>query len=199
MIKVFFIFSIFIIPGLPHAAGDPIAGRSASIICIGCHTRDGNSTNPEYPILAGQDADYLAKQLTDFKSGRRVEEHMTAMVEAISERDIPNLAAYFSQQRRKPGTQSKDHSTLGKQIFTYGIAKQGVKACSSCHGDKANGRPAMQYPSLAGQHASYLSKSLNDYRSDKRQNDAGKVMRRIAKKLSPEAILSLSRYLSQLE
>jgi len=83
------------------ATGNPVIGKSKAIICIGCHARDGNSSNPEYQKLAGQGAVYLSKQLYDFKNGVRVEEHMSSMIETVTVTDIPHLTAYFSSQKLK--------------------------------------------------------------------------------------------------
>jgi len=186
--------------GPAYAGGNPVVGKSTAIICIGCHARDGNSTNPLYPKLAGQGEKYLAKQLTDFKSGKRKEEHMSSMVEAISKEDIPNIAAYFSQQKRSasPITKNSNDTSVGKAIFMNGIENRNISACNGCHGEKAEGNPAIKFPALAGQHAEYITKSLMAFRSGQRQNDTGKIMRNIAENLSDEEIKSLASYLAAL-
>jgi len=188
--------------GLVLASGDPVAGKSTAIICIGCHSIDGNSTNPAYPKLAGQGAGYLEKQLFDFKSGKREETHMTSMVEAITEKDIPNIAAYFSQQKRlsmsNEEPKRKVDSRLGKQIFANGIESKSVSACNGCHGEKAEGNPPIKFPALAGQHAEYITSMLKEFRSARRHNDPGEMMRNIAENLTDREIESLASYLSSL-
>lgn len=180
------------------AAGDPIIGKSKAIICIGCHASDGNSDNPDYPKLAGQVASYLSKQLNDFKSGARVEEHMSSMVEAITVADIPHVAAYFSSQKRKQSVTSKKINNAGKDIFYNGIAFKNITACSNCHGLNGLGVLAEKFPSIAGQHAQYITKILKDFRNGTRHNDPQKMMRNIAIKLSDVEINNLSIFISNL-
>jgi len=81
------------------AGGDPIAGKEKAIICTACHGGDGNNDNSEYPRLAGQGEPYLLKQLKDFKSGARVDDHMTSMVLAVDESDFEDIIAYFASNK----------------------------------------------------------------------------------------------------
>ena len=184
--------------GLAQAGGDPVAGKATAIICIGCHGSDGNSTNPVYPKLAGQGEGYLAKQLADFKSGARQEEHMTSMVEAISKADIPNLAAWFASQKRSPGSPNKAKSKQGKKIFHNGIDAKSISACDGCHGADGKGNPAIKFPSLANQHPEYVAKMLKTFRSGTRHNDPGEMMRNVAAKLSDKEIESVANYVAGL-
>ena len=73
------------------AAGDPTAGKTKSATCAACHSADGNSANPQYPKLAGQSADYLLKQLQDYKSGARANPIMLGMVAPLSPQDMDCL------------------------------------------------------------------------------------------------------------
>ena len=192
------LFIAISIPSIAFATGDPVAGKSTAVICIGCHASDGNSTNPIYPKLAGQNEPYLAKQLYDFKSGQRKEEHMSSMVEAIGLDDIPNIAAYFSQQARTADDAIIPANPLGKKLYQTGDRSKAITACITCHGPNARGNPAQLYPSLAGQHSDYLVKSLKAFRSKERQNDSNEVMRQITAKLSDTDIQALAQYLSTL-
>ena len=79
-----------------HASGDAAAGKAKSAMCAGCHGADGNSLNNVWPNLAGQKAGYLAKALTDFKTGKRNDPMMTGMAKPLSDADIKNLAAYYA-------------------------------------------------------------------------------------------------------
>lgn len=179
------------------AEGNPVAGKSKSLICSGCHLRDGNSTNQEYPILAGQGQDYIVKQLADFKSGVRKEDHMSPIIEAVGVADFNDLAAYFSSQPRKQNPEaSKTNSPLGKQLFQDG--NKTVSACAGCHGADAKGNPALKFPSLAGQHPDYIAKMLKDFRGAVRSNDKGALMRNIAKELSDTDIQALAAYISAI-
>jgi cytochrome c553 len=185
------------------AEGDPIVGKSKAIICVGCHGFDGNSSNSIYPKLAGQSESYLAKQLFDFKSGARKEEHMSSMVEAIQESEIPHIAAFFSSQKRKASLEkpkgiNSSKYKLGQKIYNGGIYKKGIPACTSCHGVKGGGKLAVSIPSLMLQHSQYIIKTLKDFRSGIRRNDSDKMMRNVAANLSDKEIDALSSYIDNL-
>ena len=80
-------------------AGDPEAGKTKAQTCQACHGPDGNGTGDEqYPRLAGQHADYLAKALHDYKSGERENPIMKGFAATLSDEDIDDLAAWFSSQ-----------------------------------------------------------------------------------------------------
>ena len=81
------------------ALGDPVAGSKKSQVCQSCHGPDGNSTNPAFPTLAGQQADYLVKVLDDYKSGTRKNAIMSGFAAQLSPQDMEDLAAYFSRHK----------------------------------------------------------------------------------------------------
>lgn len=84
----------------PAAAGDADAGKKiATEVCAACHGPDGNSANPQFPIIAGQHKDYLQHTLESYKSGKRQNAIMQGFAANLSPQDIANLAAYFSQQK----------------------------------------------------------------------------------------------------
>lgn len=184
--------------GTVFAGGNPIAGKDKIILCMGCHGADGSGSSSLFPKLAEQGEAYLAKQIRDFKSGARKEEHMTSMAETIDPADIDNIAAYFSGQPHKKGNSSTAETTTGRQIYSTGITGKGVTACISCHGKQALGVPVLKYPSLAGQYQEYLVKTLKDFRSGMRNNDPGKVMQSIATKLSDQEIDAVANYIGGL-
>lgn len=182
------------------AEGDPVAGKSKSLLCSGCHLRDGNSTNQEYPILAGQGQAYLIKQLTDFKSGARKDDHMSPIIEAVSIDDFKDITAYFSTQQRKKRTEpAPEASALGKQIFHNGNSSGSVSACAGCHGEDGKGNAALKFPSIAGQHPDYVAKILKDFRSKTRSNDKPALMRNIAADLGDKDIEALAAYITSLQ
>lgn len=78
------------------ADGDADAGKLKSVSCAGCHGTEGVSTNPMWPSLAGQKEQYLAKQLRDFRDGKRHNPVMAPMARGLTDQDIENLAAYYS-------------------------------------------------------------------------------------------------------
>lgn len=79
--------------------GDPARGEELSSTCASCHSASGNSTNPQFPRLAGQYADYMVKALQEYKSGQRKNAIMNGIAAGLSKRDMEDLAAYFSRQR----------------------------------------------------------------------------------------------------
>ncbi|OYZ54112.1 MAG: cytochrome c4, partial [Hydrogenophilales bacterium 16-61-112] len=162
----------------PASKGDPKAAESiVNQVCAACHAVDGNSVAAANPKLAGLNAEYINKQLTEFKSGARKNAIMSGMVANLTPQDMLNLAAYFSAQQPKPAT-SKDQALAlqGQKIFRGGVMGAGVPACASCHGPQGKGIPA-QFPRLAGQHSEYIYTQLNAFRVEARANDAAKMMR----------------------
>ena len=91
--------SLAIILSGPALAGDPAAGQKLSKVCAACHGADGNSASPEFPRIAGQHYDYLVKALKDYRSGARKNPVMAPMAEKLTQRDVEDLAAYFSSQK----------------------------------------------------------------------------------------------------
>lgn len=183
----------------PAAKGDPKAAETiVTQVCAACHGADGNSTMPANPSLAGQGYDYLLKQLANFKSGERQNAIMSGMVASLSPADMKNLAAYFSEKQEKPGTaKDKEQALLGQKIYRGGIQGSGVPACASCHGANGKGIP-VQFPRVAGQHAEYVVAQLNLFRSGERANDAAKMMRVIAAKMTPQEMEAVAQYIQGL-
>lgn len=176
------------------AQAQPIVAKS----CVACHATDGNSPSPANPVLAGQHAEYTAKQLANFKSGERKSAVMMAMVPTLTPQDMKNLGAYFEAQKPKPRAGRDAELVMrGQQIFRGGIAVKGVAACASCHGPTGAGIPA-QYPRVAGQYAEYTLAQLQAFRSGERANDSNLVMRAVAAKLSDQEIKAVSEYMAGL-
>ena len=82
--------------GSAVAAGDAAAGKAKAAVCAACHGANGISANALWPNLAGQKADYIAKQLKAFKAGTRKDPLMSPQAAQLSDQDMENLAAYFS-------------------------------------------------------------------------------------------------------
>lgn len=80
-------------------AADPVAGKEKSKTCAACHGPDGNSQAPDFPKLAGQQQDYLVKALNAYKSGERKNAIMAPLAANLNQRDIADLAAFYSQQQ----------------------------------------------------------------------------------------------------
>jgi len=182
------------------AEGDMAAGKEKSAVCAACHGVDGNSTNGDWPKLAGQSAEYLYKQLMDFKAGEeRLDATMQAQVASLSEADMADLAAYYASKPIKPGMADEKVVKLGQAIYRGGNPATGVAACIGCHGPAGAGNPAAKFPAVASQHAKYTAKQLRDFRSMERANDAGKMMRNIALRLTDPEIEAVSQYIAGLQ
>ena len=181
------------------AAGDAAAGKAKSATCAGCHGMDGNSVNPEWPTLAGQHANYLEKQLHDFKAGtERNNAMMAPMVAPLSEQDMADLGAYFAAQTAQMGAADKALVELGEKIYRGGNPASGVAACIGCHGPKGAGNPAANFPSLSGQHAKYVENQLKLFAAGERKNDAGKMMRSVAGRMTPKEMAAVASYVQGL-
>lgn len=182
--------------------GDAAKGAEiAAGVCAGCHNADGNSIIPVNPSLAGQHAEYITKQLNDFKSiddkpPKRNSPVMASMVAALSAEDMKNLGAYYAQQKANPGKASDDEALIkaGKILYHGGNIENGVPACASCHGPTGAGIPPV-YPSLAGQHAEYTQAQLSLFNSGERANDNG-VMQKVLSRMNPQEKRAVSEYIS---
>ncbi len=181
------------------AAGDAAAGKAKSAVCVACHNPDGNSTNPTYPKLAGQSADYLTKQLMEFKSGARVNAIMLGMVAALTPQDMEDLSAYFASQQIARGAADPALAPVGEALFRGGNLTSGVSACMACHGAVGAGNPAARFPALAGQHDVYIETQLKAFRNMERNNDAGQMMRSVAARLTDQEIKAVSSYIQGLQ
>ena len=176
---------------------DPAKGAAISAsVCAACHTNDGSRGSPANPILQGQHPDYLVKQLTEFKAGKRDNAVMKAMATPLSEADMKNVAAFYATKQAKPGfAKNKDTVALGEKIWRGGIADREVPACSGCHSPDGAGIP-VQYPRLAGQHADYAEAQLTAFRGGARANSAPMVG--IAAKMNDREIKAVADYIAGL-
>jgi len=188
----------FCVSGPSNAAGDAEAGKAASATCAGCHGADGKAITPDYPNLAGQHASYIAKQLTAYRDGERANQLMSPMAAALSDQNILDLAAYYSEMTPIKGVAEEDNLTLGQNIFRGGITSANIAACTGCHGPSGKGNPAAAYPMLSGQNKAYLVEQLKLFRSGKRNNDPNEMMRSLAHRLSDTEIDALANYASGL-
>lgn len=184
----------------PAAKADPAQAQAiVTKVCAACHAADGNSVSPVNPVLAGQHAEYIAKQLADFKANKdRKNAVMLGMASALSPQDMQNLGAYFEAQKPK-NRAAKDPALvkLGQQVYRGGIMNKGVAACASCHGPTGAGVPA-QFPRVGGQYADYSVAQLQSFRAGERANDPNRIMRTIAARLSDGEIKAVSEYMAGL-
>ena len=163
----FVVLALIVLAALPTAADEYNAISEKLELCAGCHGEKGASSNPEYPILAGQHLYYLYVQLKDFKSGFRKSEIMSPLAAELEKADMLSMAKYFSEQkwpgigfRADPAKAAK-----GEKATTAG-------QCVQCHlgGYEGNSR----IPRLAGQHPKYLYKTMTDFKNKVRTNSPAK-------------------------
>lgn len=167
-------------------------------VCAACHNADGNSIITTNPRLAGQHPEYIAKQLSNFKSGDRKSPVMGGMAAMLSAEDVIKVGEYFGAQVPKPGNAKENGpGSVGEKIYKGGIAGSGIAACAACHGPTGAGIPA-QFPRLAGQHVDYVTAQLKAFRAGERANDPAMMMRMIAAKMSDQDIAAVADYIQGL-
>lgn len=189
-----FLFSsaIALLCAIPLAsqAVDLAAGKEKSASCVACHGANGNSTNPMFPVLAGQSARYIYLELRDFKEGARTNPVMSPMAKNLSKADMQDLAAYFADQKPAAIKFTADPARV-----KLGAAKVEETLCSMCHLGGLKGQN--EIPKLSGQHYEYILKQLTDFKAHTRTNDAGN-MSSVSKTLSDEDIINVSQYIATL-
>lgn len=158
--------------------------------CVACHGPGGNSTQPLFPILAGQTARYLYLQLRDFQEGRRDDPVMSPMVKDLTRDDMRELANYFAAQKPAPQTFRSDGAKA-----RLGRLKAEETLCTMCHLGGFAGQN--EIPRVAGQHYEYVVKQLRDFKDKRRTNDAGN-MTSVSRTLNDADIENLGHFLAGL-
>ncbi|MBI2277030.1 MAG: cytochrome c4 [Dechloromonas sp.] len=186
--------------GAAAGAAEPVdLARAEEIVggrCFLCHGLEGESASPVFPRLAGQHADYIAKQLGDFQSGKRKSDTMKPQAEELTPSEMKALGAFF--QNKKVGARPVRDAELlgvGKYVFNRGNQFTGLPSCASCHGEKGLGTP--QLPRLAGQHPRYIEDQLKQFNRRERTNDNA-VMHTVASKLSELETHAVAEYIATL-
>jgi len=194
-----------------YAGGDPEDGkRIAEAKCASCHGAEGNSTNPQYPKLAGQNPAYLYRQIWAFKTGARRSDVMSGIVTALSDADAADAASFYGRQAigLNP-VMNRALASAGKRIFFAGAGPGMVPPCVMCHASGGRGHMPMMMgmmghgmmghsmmtsiPNLSGQHATYIVDQLHRFASGERQ---ALMMNRIAAALSEADKKAVAEYLS---
>jgi cytochrome c553 len=182
----------------PKVAKPDLAKAEASYtaVCLACHGVDGNSAIPINPKLAGQHPEYLAKQLHEFKDGKRKNAVMSGFAATLTDDDIRNLSAWANSKKPKAGfAKDKTLVALGEKIYRGGIADRQVPACAGCHSPNGAGLPA-QFPRLSGQHADYVAGQLTAFRDGGRKNSV--PMMQVAAKMNDREIKAVADYIAGL-
>ena len=162
--------------------------------CFICHGAEGESSSEVFPRLAGQHAEYIAKQLENFKSGKRKSTAMADMVAKLTPDEMQALGRYFEKQQHTPeAPKDAGLAAVGSYLYAHGNKYSGVPACASCHGPKAQGTSSL--PRLAGQFASYTETQLKQFNQRERTNDNA-VMHAIVSKMTEFEMAAVAEYLS---
>jgi cytochrome c553 len=185
-------------PAAPVAAKPDLNAGSTKFgaVCAACHGADGNSGIPANPKLAQQHPEYLVKQLTEFKNGKRPSPIMQPMAAQLSDADVRNIAFWAGSQKGKAGfAKDKDLVALGEKIYRGGVLEKQVAACAGCHSPNGAGVPA-QFPRLSGQHADYTYSQLVNFQNGTRKNAPQMVD--IASRLTEREMKAVADYIAGL-
>ncbi|MDT9001489.1 c-type cytochrome [Paucibacter sp. APW11] len=180
-------------------AQDIKAGETKIAMCIGCHGIPGyQATFPEVhkvPMIAGQNAKYIASALTAYAKGERKHPTMRGIAQSLSDQDIADISAFYEQQAKAPAAPeaAAAASAQVQELLTKG-------ACASCHGANFSKPIDGAYPKLAGQHADYLYVALKAYQTtDKAYVGRGNaIMAGQVKQFSHDELKALAKYLASL-
>jgi len=189
-------------PDLPFTHGNTTNGATKAAVCSSCHGPNGNSTNPDWPRLAGQSAVYIAEQLRLFRSGVRNNPVMRPLATGLSDQDIDDLAVYYEAQTPQGLEADPSYWKAGQALYLSGDRAHEVPACVACHGPVGRGNLAAGYPALRAQQSVYVVKQLTDYANGSRYSGPkpmtasrnGIMMFTIAKRLSAEEMRDVASY-----
>lgn len=178
-------------------------GAAAAAVCMACHQSDGSGMNipggESWPRLAGLDAGYLAKQLQDYKSGKRINASMMPFATMLNDQQIQDVAAYYASlpATAASGGDNADEAMLkrGNQLAERGDWSDYIVSCKSCHGPDNQGAGAV-FPGIAGQHAGYIEAQLKAWQTGNRQNDPQDLMGAIARRMSDDDIRAVAAWLA---
>ena len=180
-------------------AGNADSGKDKVATCAACHGQDGNSMVGLWPSLAGQNVNYLVRQLQHIKSGKRSITEMIGSLDNFAQEDLEDIAAFYASQNNAIGQAASDKVELGRKLYYSGSLEKGVPACTACHSPKGKGNSPAGYPLLSGQQSDYIAKALKNYRTGERNNDeSSQMMMAIAYKLDDVEIDALSSFINGL-
>jgi cytochrome c553 len=190
----------------PYLDGSAQAGATKAAVCFSCHGPNGNSQNPVWPRLAGQNAVYIAEQLHLFRAGTRKNPVMQPMAAGLSDQDIDNLAVFFAAQTPAGLEADPSYWKAGQELYVHGDAAHDVPGCVACHGPLGRGNPAAGYPALQAQQSVYVVSQLQNYANGTRYSGSNAttatpnsvIMFDIAKRMTPEEIRDVASYVQGL-
>lgn len=205
--QIMLLLGLCLVSTLTLAAGDAAAGKSMTAVCAACHGGDGNSAAANFPKLAGLGEKYLLKQLKDIRDGKRAIAEMTGQLTNLSDQQLADVAAFYSEQTRSISGAKDVSLDKGERVYRGGNIHTGVPACTGCHSPSGNGNTPAGYPALGGQHAQYIAKQLRAFRTgahdpknaQARTNDGDiRVMRDVAAAMNDVEIDAVANYISGL-
>lgn len=180
--------------------GDAKAGESKSAVCAACHGMDGNSSDKQYPKLAGQNEAYIARQLALFKHMHRQNPIMLGFSTTLSAQDMHDLGAFYATKAPSPGVADEALLERGQALYRGGDAKLGVPACMACHGPDGAGMAGAGYPHLGGQWTDYVATKLSEWKNGTTWGSDlnARIMPEIAQKLGDADIAAVASYVEGL-
>jgi len=181
--------------GGANATGNAEAGKAKAAMCAACHGADGNAPVAMYPKLAGQHADYIVKQLKEFKSGARKDPIMMGMAAGLSDQDMADIGAHYQSLQMTEGTTPEDVVAKAKSLYQGGDLERNIPACMACHGPRGNGNGLAKFPKISSQNEAYIAAQLKKFRSGDRANDPQGMMVDTTQRLTDAEIDLLAKYL----
>ena len=179
--------------------GNIQSGKEKAETCIACHGEDGNSVVGLWPSLAGQNTNYLKKQLRLIQSGERPILEMKGQLDGYDDQDLEDMAAYYASKKNKIGEASADLVEQGFKLYYAGSLEKGIPACTACHSPRGRGNSPAGFPLLSGQKTEYIAKTLKDYRlGDRLDSEQSEIMVSIAYKLDDKEIEALASFINGL-
>ncbi len=183
--------------------GDAKAGEAINAMCIGCHGIKGYQASfPEVyrvPMISGQSAKYIAAALNAYKKGERKHPSMRGIAETLTDQNIADLAAYYSQHGLPEGKSSAPKEPKAPSTQVAALLQKAN--CASCHGANYSSPIDPSYPKIAGQHADYLFVALKAYKNDANHvvGRSNAIMAGMAKPYTHAELKQMANYLASLE
>lgn len=173
-----------------------VPGKTIAMqVCSNCHGMTGVSVSPAFPKLAGQQREYLVAQLTDFRSHARSDPNAKRYMWGfthLTDTQIGDIATYFSEQSAVTGEPAGEAlMNAGRTIYVSGLPGKGVAACVTCHGQHGEGTD--QFPRIGGQHADYVMKQLDVFRSTATR-PRGALMKAICANMSEDDMRAVAAF-----
>ena len=184
----------------PLKPGDANSGQAKSATCGACHGIDGNPASSQYPKLAGQHENYIARQIELIKTNQRANPVMMGFIASMTPQDMHDVGAYFASKSSLPGVADAKLVAKGEALYRGGDKATNTPACMACHGPDGRGNPGAGYPQLAGQFADYTVAKLKDFRDGKKwsDDDKGSIMPAVVHGLNDADLAALASYIEGL-